>query len=75
MCIRDRVSGEEGCIKPDPKIYKILFERYDLDPSECLFIDDNPDNVAGSKACGMEAILWRPGDDLREGLRNNNLVT
>ena len=69
------VSGEEGCIKPDPKIYKILFERYDLDPSECLFIDDNLDNVAGSKACGMEAILCRPGDDLREGLRNNYLVT
>ena len=62
------VSGKEGCIKPDPEIYKILFDRYELDPGECLFIDDNPDNVAGSRACGMEAILCRSGDDLREGL-------
>lgn len=58
------VSGTEQCIKPDPKIYQILFERYDLTPEECLFIDDNPDNVAASIACGMPAVQYRAGEDL-----------
>ena len=35
------VSGEEKVIKPDPKIYRILLERYNLTAENTLFIDDN----------------------------------
>ncbi len=51
------VSGEEHLIKPDPRIYHILLDRYGLNPTECLFIDDNPKNVAAAKRIGMEAWL------------------
>ncbi len=51
------VSGEEHLIKPDPRIYHILLDRYGLNPTECLFIDDNPKNVAAAKRTGMEAWL------------------
>ncbi len=51
------VSGEEHLIKPDPRIYHILLDRYGLNPTECLFIDDSPKNVAAAKRIGMEAWL------------------
>ena len=34
------VSCEEHTVKPEPRIYEILLERYGLPPSETLFIDD-----------------------------------
>jgi len=36
------VSGEEGVIKPDPRIFRILLERCRIAPGEAVFIDDNP---------------------------------
>lgn len=47
------VSGVEKIIKPDPRIYRILFERYGLNPAECLFIDDSPANLETAKELGM----------------------
>ena len=52
------VSAEERCVKPDPRIYRILLERYGLEAGECLFVDDVPANVEGARAVGMEAFLF-----------------
>ena len=39
------VSCEEHTVKPEPRIYEILLERYGLTPSETLFIDDREMNI------------------------------
>ena len=49
------VSANERMMKPDPSIYQLLCERYDLDPAECLFVDDNEDNCEGARVAGMHA--------------------
>lgn len=51
-------SGPAGCAKPDGKIYQMLFERFDLKPEECFFIDDNADNIQASQALGMDGIVF-----------------
>ncbi|MCR5536952.1 MAG: HAD family phosphatase [Succinivibrio sp.] len=55
------VSGEEKMIKPDKGIFLTLFERYHLDPEECLFIDDNTKNIETAKSRGMTCVHF--GDD------------
>jgi len=46
------VSAFYNTVKPEEKIYRILFDTYQLKPEECFFIDDNPDNIeAGRKLC------------------------
>ncbi len=50
------VSGIEGVVKPDPRIFRIFCERYALAPESCVFIDDSPINVAAAQKHGMEAI-------------------
>lgn len=56
------VSAEELCIKPEARIYQILFDRYQLNPEECFFIDDIQENIDGAKACGMEGYCFADGD-------------
>lgn len=64
------VSGEEKCIKPDPKIYNLLFERYGLVPELSLFIDDNTHNVEASKTVGMDAIRFESPEQLKAELES-----
>lgn len=52
------VSYEVGYIKPEPEIYRHLFEKYGLKPDECVFIDDRMVNVEGAVKCGMKGICF-----------------
>ncbi len=69
------VSGVEKCIKPDPKIYQILFERYKLQPEESIFIDDNLDNVMAAHKLGMAAIHFQNPTQLKAELEQLNLLS
>lgn len=62
------VSGEEKVIKPDPAIFKILLKRYHLNSHECLFIDDNHDNIVVAKELGFETVWVEPTTNLKEEL-------
>ena len=63
------LSGEVGVIKPDPEIYAIACERFDVDPSEAVFIDDRANNVAAAQHFGLPAILFTDPQRLRAQLR------
>jgi putative hydrolase of the HAD superfamily len=52
------VSADVGYLKPSKLIYEHLINTYQLIPSETLFIDDLPLNVAGAKAVNMQAIVF-----------------
>lgn len=50
------VSYQEKCIKPDPRIYQALLDRYQLIPTECVFLDDLLDNIKGASEFGIHTI-------------------
>lgn len=52
------VSCEERTVKPEPRIYEILLERYALDPSETLFIDDRAANLTAALNFGIHTQLF-----------------
>lgn len=52
-------SFQEHVIKPDNKIFEILCERYHINPSEAVFLDDNEANVIGSKEFGLNTIHFK----------------
>lgn len=43
-------------VKPDPAFFRLLIEKYQLDPSRCVFIDDIETNLEGARAVGMHTI-------------------
>lgn len=62
------VSGAEGTIKPDPKLYETLLERYDIDPQTAVFIDDNKVNVDAAEKLGIHGIHFHSPTQLRAEL-------
>lgn len=62
------VSGVEGVVKPQPEIFRILLERYALDPARTVFVDDSAANVAGAAAAGITALRFTGADRLRHDL-------
>jgi len=64
------VSGEEGTIKPLPRIFEIFCERNDRRPQQCLFIDDSALNVEGARTFGMATHHFTEPALLRADLRN-----
>ena len=61
-------------VKPYVSIYKTLINKYNLKVSECLFIDDNENNINTAKMLGMSATLVK-ADNYEDILRvlNNSL--
>ena len=57
------ISFIEGVVKPDPEIYKILLNRYDLKAEECVFIDDTEENVIGAEKLGIKGIVFTGYED------------
>lgn len=68
------VSGIEKSRKPFPEIYKLLFNRYNVDPSSALFIDDNKANIAAAKTLGLNTILFQSPEQLKADLINMKII-
>ena len=47
------LSFKAGHIKPQPEIYQHAIDHHDLVPSETLYIDDLPQNIATGRALGF----------------------
>jgi 2-haloacid dehalogenase len=62
------VSGLEGMVKPDPRLFQLFCDRYALAPESCVFIDDNAINVAAANALGMKAVQFTGPEKLRKEL-------
>ena len=63
------VSGEEGVIKPDRRIYEITDARMPYAPGEVIFFDDRQDNVDAARAYGFDAEVFKNADQAREALQ------
>lgn len=55
-------------IKPDEDIYQTLFDRYNLTPEECVFLDDSLKNLETARRLGMRTILVKSPEQAREEL-------
>jgi 2-haloacid dehalogenase len=68
------ISGLEGLVKPDPRIFQLMLERFDLQPARTVFIDDNAVNVEAAAAIGVNAILFESPTQLRAALQGVGLL-
>src|SRR4029450_13491570 len=62
------VSGEERVTKPDPAIFQLLLDRFGLDPTATVFVDDSEANVAAARRLGFDAIRITGHEELRREL-------
>lgn len=63
---RDPIKDFDGIVfsaplkmaKPEPEIYQYLFNRFDLRPEACFFIDDLEENIQTGRSLGMDGIVF-----------------
>ncbi|MFT4130147.1 HAD family hydrolase [Labrys sp. (in: a-proteobacteria)] len=68
------VSGERKLAKPDPAIFELFLQETSLSPRDCVFIDDNAENIATASRLGFKAIRFRDPETLRRDLGELGLL-
>lgn len=63
------LSYKDHVIKPQPEIYALLIERYQLVPEECVFMDDLEENIKGAEKAGIRTILFQNEKQAKDKLR------
>jgi 2-haloacid dehalogenase len=69
------VSGCERVAKPDPEIFHLLLERFDLTPGRTFFTDDVEDNVEAARVVGIDAERFTDPTTLRRHLAGRGVLT
>ncbi|PIB93906.1 HAD family phosphatase [Caulobacter sp. FWC2] len=68
------VSGDEGVIKPDRRIYEIVLERTGLQAADLLFIDDSAANIAAAMDIGFHTHHFTDPAHLRAAVERHGLL-
>lgn len=68
------VSGIEKMAKPNKDIYHVLLDRYQLQPSQSVFIDDTIDNIYTAKELGFHTIHHNNMKSLENRLIEMNII-
>jgi 2-haloacid dehalogenase len=64
------VSGVEKTRKPYLDIYQILLDRYAIEPTTAVFIDDSFPNIEAARSLGIHGIHFQSAEQLQEALKN-----
>ncbi|HEX7016170.1 MAG TPA: HAD family phosphatase [Cyclobacteriaceae bacterium] len=68
------VSGVEKMRKPDPRFFRVLFDRYTVEPGRSVFIDDNEKNIHAGRELGLNVIRFVSPEQLRTDLTKLGIV-
>ena len=73
-CADETDGGIWSCkvhlIKPEPEIYQLFLERFNLDPKTCVFLDDSRRNIQAARDAGMTGIVFQSKAQADEALRD-----
>ena len=53
------VSGDYGFRKPDVRLYKVLLDRLNASPADCICVDDNLKNLKQGAELGMTTVHFK----------------
>jgi len=67
-------SARVGCEKPDPRIYRLTVERFELEPAETLYVDDAEANIAAAALLGFKTHRFVEPQALRNLLVSCGLL-
>jgi putative hydrolase of the HAD superfamily len=62
-------SSKLGIRKPDPRIYEMMCEALQVDPNQCVYLDDLGINLKPARAMGMTTIKVLNEDQLLADLK------
>jgi len=68
------ISAQVKLLKPYKEIFFYVLKKYAISAQECLFIDDQKENVIAARSIGIDSILFRSADQLIQELRKRQIL-
>jgi HAD superfamily hydrolase (TIGR01509 family) len=62
------ISSEVGLQKPQPEIFEIVFNKFNIKNSEMIFIDDTKKSLEGAEKIGYIPVLYINNETLKSDL-------
>lgn len=62
MCDVIVYSHEEGCLKPDHRLYMTVCQKLGVTPDTTVLLDDLQENIEGAIAAGLHGITYRSNE-------------
>ncbi|MBW2970916.1 HAD-IA family hydrolase [Candidatus Woesearchaeota archaeon] len=66
-------SANEGYLKADAELFKILLKKLHLEPEQCIMIDDRKVNIKVAQQLGFHTIHFMDAPKLKNELRNKGM--
>jgi putative hydrolase of the HAD superfamily len=63
------ISAEVGVVKPEARIYQVALEQLQIQANEAVFVDDFQVNIEGCEKVGMQGILFKDPDEVKQKLK------
>jgi epoxide hydrolase-like predicted phosphatase len=63
------ISAEVGVVKPEARIYQVALEQVQVQANEAVFVDDFQVNIEGCEKVGMQGILFKDPDEVKQKLK------
>jgi putative hydrolase of the HAD superfamily len=67
-------SYEIGSTKKEERTFRHLLEENNLNPTECIFIDDSAANVKVAEKVGLKAFQFVDAEKLKDNLKREGLL-
>ena len=64
------LSFDIKAIKPDLAMFKEILDKYQLDPANCIFLDDIEDNTSAAEKLGIKAYQVKKRGDVVDILKS-----
>ena len=76
IAVAETISAEDidGEGKPDPDVYEHAADVLDIDPADCLVVEDSKNGVEAGKRAGMVVIAYRTGPNSETDLSAADVV-
>jgi len=69
------ISCHIHILKPNKQIFKELLHTYQLNPNQCILIDEKEENIATAQDLGITGIMYKKTPVLIKKLKNLGIIT
>ena len=67
------LSFQAGMTKPNPDMYKLLLDKYGLNPEETVFVDDTKENIDVANELGFVGIVYESYEQMMSQFKANDI--
>lgn len=63
------ISAEVGAVKPDARIFQLALDQLQVPAEAALFVDDFAVNIEGCEKIGMQGLLFKDPEEIKQKLK------